>query len=94
MAEATVITAAAIATSQAWWLHNRTSLLTADISMERTHPAVEAIRIGARWLRPTGPPPLRDCVPTFSLPKIQQIQSELLMFHRRLCGQETRVNIV
>ncbi|MBX9840444.1 MAG: hypothetical protein K2Z80_01415 [Xanthobacteraceae bacterium] len=94
MAEATVINAAAIATTQAWWLHNRTSLLTADISMERTRPAVEALRIGARWLRPTGPPPLRDCVPTFSFPEIQQIQSGFLMFHRRFCGQETRVNIM
>jgi hypothetical protein len=36
MPEATVITAAAIATTQAWRLHNRTRLLTADISMERT----------------------------------------------------------
>jgi len=94
MPEATVRTAAAIATTKAWRLHNRTSLLTADISMERTRPPIEAIHIGASWLRPTGLPPLRSGVLTFSFPEIQQFQSGFLMFQDRFCGQETRVNMV
>ena len=94
MPEATVITAAAIATTQAWRLHNRTSLLTADISMERTRLPVEAIRIGASWLRPTGPPPQRSCVPTFSFSGNPTIPKWFLMFQDRFCGQETRVNMV